>query len=244
MATLKEITIYAITFLLCLLTCLAILNYYAPSPSSRVFNNFILLSHTYLFRQHHNLILAPVIEGMNYYKLIYASILLTFICLYTSRKIIMNRLVSGTHNAESILKKTFVAAFVFILIFQMISLSKYFRREYEYFAGKSTDEKYTQLLGPIYFLPAYTKLRFPGYHKAIFVSDYNLNEDPDALDYRQMAHFLYPIDIRNIHKDEPPTLAIIAFKEKATAQIPEGYELVFSFKDLYVVAVKKGIRHP
>jgi hypothetical protein len=107
------------------------------------------------------------------------------------------------------------------------------------YSGKTADQKYSEILKAIYFLPKQTKALLPGYHKAILITDLDLTKDPGMLYHRQLAYFLYPIDIRDIHRHEIPDLILIFFKRDAISHIPNGYTPYHIFNTENLIAVKQ-----
>ena len=226
------------TFPVCVMLSIFIFSLLNNFPNGEIFKNFLVQAHTKLYQQHHNIIPAPYIANINFYRYLYYALFLNFILLYFIKKIFKSDVFKIKQSLMPPTLSLLFTVYIFVIFIQTLSLSLHAHREYVQFSGKSTDQKYGEILKSIYILPQRTKKLFPGYHKAELITDLNLTEDPGQLYYRQMAYFLYPIDIRGIHKHADPDLALIFFKQNAIAHVPDGYKPRYIFDNKNLIAIK------
>ena len=130
--------------------------------------------------------------------------------------------------------------YFFVTVGQTICFFKYFKKELKLFSEETTEGKYSSVLKDIYLLPKHTKSYLPGYHRTKLITGLNIKKDPGAIIYRIFAYLLYPIDIRNIHSNEPFDSVLVYFKENAIDDIPEGYTLYHIFSDESIIAIKEA----
>ena len=238
--TVKKSMLYAFLFLFCAAICVWGTSFYLGFPFIDFLKYFLFQIYKNLYDPHHNIIRLPNIAGITFYHYVYFAFLLAFVFLYPVRKVLENKAFKKKQAVSSMLVSLVFTAYIFVTMAQTISFFRFTKKELRIFSWKSTDEKYAKALKHIYLLPKYTKAHLPGLHRAKFISDLDIKKNPEALVHRMLAYFLYPVDIRGIHGDEPFDTVLIFFKKNAVNYIPEGYQLHHTFNDENIIAIRKN----
>lgn len=238
--TFKKNIIYSSLFLSCIIACVWNVSFYLNAPFIDFSKHFLSQIYKHLYRPHHNIFDLPDIGGITFYHYVYIALLLASLSLCLIKKILKSKAPKKKQAISSTLLSLVFTAYIFVTIVQTASFFKFFKKEFKNFSGKSTEKNYTRIFKPIYLLPKYTRFRLPGYHRAKFITDMNIKKDPGALLYRALAHFLYPVDIRNIRSNEPFDTVLIFFKKDAVSHIPDGYQLQYAFNDENVIATREN----
>ena len=66
----------------------------------------------------------------------------------------------------------------------------------------------------------------------------DLSGEPDMFYYRALAYYLYPIDIRDIRRQEKDSVMILS-SEAYSPHIPENFKILGSIDERCFLAVKK-----
>ncbi len=143
-----------------------------------------------------------------------------------------------TKNKPEALKKIFVTGIIFLTILTLIN-STAFMRSILYFhlpqLFKSPEETKKILFGWTYSFAKDAKEKWPGYHRVELQSDLDFSLPEPMTIHRQLAYFLYPIDIR-VHPKDRPTEGILFLEKKV---IPENLAsedmIVFYGKNLFLI---------
>ena len=102
---------------------------------------------------------------------------------------------------------------------------------------KTTAEKYESLFGITYQYAQVTKEILPGRHSAKLVTDMDMSQDPGMFNHRQLAYFLYPIDIRGF-RGEPEDVLLVFEKENPCEAVPGDYRILTIFNSQNLLAVR------
>ena len=209
------------------------------SPPLFFLKYFLLTVYENSYNFHHNISIPATIAHINFYYYIYCIILVTFSIIFLTEHTFKEKTSSSKRSLSSLLLSSVFAVYVFLILMMIMPFLKFAKNDLYLFSEKSTAEKYKNTLKDIYQLPEITKIYLPGYHRTKFITDLNIKEDPGALYYRQLAYFLYPVDIRNIRPEEPFDSVLIFSKKNAIDYIPVGYQIHHTFNDQNIIAIKK-----
>ncbi len=130
--------------------------------------------------------------------------------------------------------------FIGITTFQMTNISqKFLMREKIISTKKKLTEKYRVMINPkVVSFCQFVQKKITEPRSAKFITDLNTAQDPGMLMHRQIAYFLYPIDIRGI-RSEPVDVLILFEKKAAKNYVPEDFETVYSMNNNNLVAIKE-----
>lgn len=192
-----------------------------------------------LYNPHHNISPAPHIRGVNFYVYVYLVLFLSAISL---------RLIAKCSHPEtqkvstpvSILFQCTMILYALTINAQTFSLLRHALNEFRVYAEKSTEEKYAHIIsGKAYTFARYCRSLLHGPHRADFITDMDLANDPGMITHRMLAYHLYPIDIRGIREEAADSL--ILFKKKnAVASVPENFEIIGRFDEDSLIAAPKN----
>jgi len=132
-----------------------------------------------------------------------------------------------------------LSVFTFLLIVQTISITKVWINNFERYSKTSEIDKFHDTnLEQSLKMAGFCNGIVSGSHKAIFETDLDINNDPGMIIHRSLAYYLYPIDIRGIHRGEPD-LWIAFNKNEAIKHIPDGYKVLGILNNQNIIAIKE-----
>jgi len=133
-----------------------------------------------------------------------------------------------------------VSVYLLYIISQTLGQIFYLRSCMEDNHRRTVNEKYASLLGPVfnYSITVRQTLLEQKHFSCQFLTDKDLSRDPGMLDFRIIAYFLYPVDLRNIRAEEQDCL-VVYDKKNATQFVPADYRIVQKFDDRHLVAVRQ-----
>ncbi len=192
-----------------------------------------------LYNPNHNISPAPYIQGVNFYVYVYFVLFLSMISLRLIAKC-SNQGAQKTNTSLSILFRCAMIVYALTLGAQTLSLFRHALTEFRVYTGKSTEEKYAKIIsGKAYTFARYCRSVLPGPHRANFMTDMDLNNDPGMITHRMLAYHLYPIDIRGIREEAADSL-IIFKKKNAVADVPDDFEIIGLWGEDSLIAVPKN----
>jgi 2'-5' RNA ligase len=176
------------------------------------------------------------IAGTNVYTLLYLIFFLSLLLRLLADKIFKKQYQSFI----SILSSTLFFIYTLTTISLTINWAIHSKNVFKAVSGLTIEEKYAQFIGGgVYIFSKHCQSLLPGYHSAELISDMDFSRDPGMLTHRMLAYFLYPIDIRGIHKKEPEVMIFFA-KDNAEKNVPENFRTLFKFNEQYLIALKKN----
>jgi len=206
-------------------------SYFQKIPLTNIMSKIFTSSYS----PHINNFVPLHISGINSYRLAYIILCCSCLLTYLVHKMFKKQ----QPRFVSILFSTLFIIYALITTLLTINWAGYFNNEIKAVSGKTTEQKYSQFFGRNAFIfSQQCKRILPGYRSAKLITDMDMTRDPGMITHRMLAYFLYPIDIRGIHKEDPNTLIIFA-KDNAGESVPDNFKTVIKFNDEYVVAVKK-----
>lgn len=192
-----------------------------------------------LYRPNHNIFIAKHVAGINFYTYIYSALTCAMILSFLYHKIYPFKTVHNTKTPIKIhLLPLTLTLFVCVTILNTTNFLEHAANELRIYSNKSLHEKNRDIIGgPAYELAQYCKFYLPGYHSTQIITDMDMSVDPGMLRHRQLAYYLYPIDIRGI-RGEAPDSVFIFLKDNAINYIPKGYRLLHALDSRNIIAVK------
>lgn len=193
------------------------------------------------YREHQNIMLYGEFNHIPLPIFIYLAVLISSIIL-----LLLNRILHANKpenysldSFRSCFLFSALVAFTFLISIQTISITNAWIRYLERFSQKTEIEKFSGAETQKSLIMAeFCKNLVSGRHKAIFTTDLDITQDPGMILHRSLAFYLYPIDIRGIHQDEPD-LWIAFDKREAVKYLPEGYTVIGILNDRNLIAKKK-----
>lgn len=170
------------------------------------------------------------IKGTHIFSYFYSIATITSLIIYCFRVKLFRSNIPVKFT--TILLNVTFSVFCIILVLQTINQIKHFAYEQKKYASKSIAEKLPKPLNAYFNSGAYFREILPGKHSTEFISDLDLSKDPGMFLFRAVAYYFYPIDTRNI-RQEPKDTAIIIEKTNPLQSIPDGFEIVGSYRQQY-----------
>ncbi|MCD4779308.1 MAG: hypothetical protein K8S27_01995 [Candidatus Omnitrophica bacterium] len=233
------LTIFSIVFIFTVIT-LYFLRTKVSLPDLLLFN---------LYVPGNNIILAPVINGHEFYKYFYFTYLSTLLILFISR--FLGAFKVHHRNLAFLFVNPLMILFASFCCFQLLSLHVFHLNKLFQYFGQSAEFKNAQILIDSTYdqdLPLKTtyddyrfllegKKRLTETHIPELLTDYDLSVDPGMYIHRFISFHLYPLDLRHI-KGKEANCYILFHKNNAIDHIPEGYVPLYVHGKSHIIAVR------
>jgi len=132
-----------------------------------------------------------------------------------------------------------VCVYVLTLFCQVGGQIRYLMK-HRAFLARTTDQKYNSLAGEYFRGPVWAQQLLPPGRRYTcqLLTDMDISQDPGMLKHRMLSYFFYPVDLRNVHGQEPN--CIFAFdKDKAASHVPPEYVIIKKWDDRHLLAILK-----
>lgn len=130
------------------------------------------------------------------------------------------------YSRTFIQKTTFVIFFILILC-QTISQIRFFSREYRSISHQPLSQRYSEPFKEWTDFATYCRKILPGKHQAVFITDLNLSQEiPGLFTQWALGYFLYPIDIRDLNREDAKNCLIVFEKKNPEKSIPPDYKII------------------
>ncbi|MCD4780308.1 MAG: hypothetical protein K8S27_07155 [Candidatus Omnitrophica bacterium] len=203
------------------------------------FSQLILSINRALSLRNHNLCPAGKLNDINVFHLIYQfSIFLVFLCLSTKHFVHHSKYnLFADMELTDILKQVAFFVIGILMLIQTMNLSLTAKKHLDQYAGLNTGQKYQKVLGDKYSFSQFVHQQLPAESTVGILSEKNLSSAQWMTAHRQLAYFLYPLDMREVRKEEINAYIIIGTTDPER-MIPEGYQLTGTFNKDNIVAIR------
>jgi len=186
-----------------------------------------------------NITTSRNINGINsmahFYGLVTSCLFISVLTVYMLRK---RKIYAPSYarTAVFVLSVSFIFMTFVQTSFQILSFSRLNNK----LAGKTSDEKKYMIFGPAFHLSRLSHERFPGKHKAIFMSDLNVKDHYDQFTRFGLIYNIYPIDISGYTDRETDCLVMFyRTKPSISPELVRQFPVMHAFGKYYGIALKK-----
>lgn len=207
-------------FLFCTAVSIWSITHLTNSHHANLIKETFLQLYFNFYAPHVNAMRPPHIAGINLYFFIGGAFVLGFIILYLAKLFLVKKPRASKQSVFSDILSLMLAGYTLVIAAQTVSFLRFTQKEIHAFSGKSLYEKNKDLVGGLAFkLAEYCKKNLPGHHSSEFVTDQDITKPLEMTRHRQLAYYLYPIDIRNI-RGEPHDSSLEFIKKNADSSEP------------------------
>ncbi len=155
---------------------------------------------SFYYRPHANIFYSAPIFGIHTYSYLYVILAAGVLIVKFLSDMFLE--FFGKVSISRIILNVSVALFICVMALQITAHFSYFQREWRLFDGKTIEQKNAIISGEVYSFANFCKKHIEQDASVELVTDLDLSRDPGMLNHRQLAYYLYPIDLRGIRKKE------------------------------------------
>lgn len=127
-----------------------------------------------------------------------------------------------------------------VSILQFSNHLKIFRNEFLLFSPRTVEERQRFIHQEVFDFARFCTARLPGRHRALIISDLNMEIEPALTIHEKLRYFLFPaIDIGLVYAGQDVDCLIFYKKKNAAIRVPEDYEILGQYNSSSLIAVKK-----
>jgi len=198
-----------------------------------------LVLFTNLFVHHANEVFSKHIGPFPFKLYIYSSILISSSAVYFITIIFPSIKTKCNKSFIRLLRTVTMVMMVMVICLQTTNVyHKFVDKSRSYFNSNKRPFLPSGYYNSYHFA-RFCQAHLPGKHKGKFITDLNINKEPAMLIHRVLAYYIYPIDIRDIHKTSQVDCLIIFESKNPYAHVPHDFVVKAVFDDHSLLAVRK-----